>query len=377
MTKRGPILFLFFCVVTCLNLNAQDKVKSHSSFRDSLDNALDISDWLVAKKGVLVIPTIITEPAVDYGIGAAAIFFHSSYTEKKGPPSMSGVMAGATLNGTWAAGVFHAGYWKQDRIRYMGVAAKLYANLGFYGSGNLEVLEDEPVNLNLDAWLLLQQIKFRVARSDFFIGGKYVLLATDNTFEFPIDIPEFDTTVFSSTLSEVSLNVELDSRNNVLTPTKGLFIGLSGTYSDTWLGGDDLYGRIGVTMIGYIPAGNRFVLGIRHESQYTLGNIPYYARPIINMRGAPLMKYQNAHTMVMEAEVDYNVYKRWYISGFMGIGNAFSSIADFEKGKSVTTLGSGFRYRIARKLGTSMGMDFAFSQDDFAFYIIFGTAWLR
>ena len=80
------------------------------------------------------------------------------------------------------------------------------------------------------------------------------------------------------------------------------------------------------------------------------------------MRGAPLMKYQNAHTMVMEAEVDYNVYKRWYISGFMGIGNAFSSIADFEKGKSVTTLGSGFRYRIARKLGTSMGMDFAFSR---------------
>ncbi|MBP1668859.1 MAG: hypothetical protein H6Q21_1225 [Bacteroidetes bacterium] len=48
MTKHGPFLFLIFCVVTSLNSNAQDKVKSHSSFRDSLDNALDISDWLVA-----------------------------------------------------------------------------------------------------------------------------------------------------------------------------------------------------------------------------------------------------------------------------------------------------------------------------------------
>jgi hypothetical protein len=377
MAKRSFILFLIIFISASMHMFAQDRAKSHSSFRDSLDNALDISDWLVTKKGVLVMPMLITEPAVDYGVAAAAIFFHSSYTEKNGPPSMSGVMGGATLNGTWAAGVFHAGYWKQDRIRYMGAAAKLYANLGFYGSGNLEVLEDEPVNLNLDAWLLLQQIKFRVARSDFFIGGKYLLLVTDNTFEIPIDIPEFDTTEFSSTLSEVSLKLELDSRNNVLTPTKGLFIGLSGTYSDTWLGGDDLYGRIGVTMIGYIPAGNRFVLGIRHESLYSLGNIPYYARPIINMRGAPLMKYQNKNTMVMEAEVSYNVYKRWYISGFTGIGNAFSSFADFEKGKSVTTLGSGFRYLVARKLGTTMGMDFAFSQDDFAFYIIFGTAWLR
>ncbi len=65
-------------------------------------------------------PTLITEPAVDYGIAMAALFFHSSYSEKKGPPSISGVMGGATLNGTWAAGIFHAGYWKNDQIRYHG-----------------------------------------------------------------------------------------------------------------------------------------------------------------------------------------------------------------------------------------------------------------
>ena len=130
-------------------------------------------------------------------------------------------------------------------------------------------------------------------------------------------------------------------------------------------------------MVGYIPAGNRFVLGIRHESNYSLGDIPYYARPIINMRGAPLMKYQNKNTMLMEADVSYNVYKRWYLSGFAGMGNAFESFADFEKGKSVTTMGAGFRYLIARKLGARFGIDFALSQDDFAFYIIFGTAWLK
>ena len=45
---------LFFGVIlalTCINLNAQEKKKSFSAFRDSLDNALDISDWLVNKKG--------------------------------------------------------------------------------------------------------------------------------------------------------------------------------------------------------------------------------------------------------------------------------------------------------------------------------------
>jgi hypothetical protein len=377
MGKPLYVLLLILYISISLNLDAQDKPKKFSVFRDSLDHAIDISDWLVNKKGVLILPTIITEPAVGYGIAGAAVFFHSSYSEKKGPPSMTGVLGGGTLNGTWMAGAFHAGFWKQDKIRYMGAAARMYANLGFYGPGDIDILGNDPVNLNLDAWFLIQQIKFRIAGSDFFIGGRYLLLITDNTFEIPIDIPDFTGEEFSSTLSEVSLKLELDSRNNVFTPTKGVFFGLNGTYSDTWMGGDDLYGRIGLTLIGYLPAGRKFNMGIRHESNYTLGNVPFYARPIVVLRGAPLMKYQNSNTMVMEAEVGYNVYKRWFISGFTGMGNAFSSFENFKKGKGVTTLGTGFRYLIARKLGTSMGMDFAISNEDFAFYIVFGTAWLR
>jgi len=48
---------LFFGVIllfACLNLNAQEKKKFLSTFRDSLDNKIDLSDWLVNKKGVLL-----------------------------------------------------------------------------------------------------------------------------------------------------------------------------------------------------------------------------------------------------------------------------------------------------------------------------------
>ncbi len=360
------------------DIQAQEKKRGFlPAFHDSTDGALDISDWLINKKGVLFIPTIITEPAVGYGIGGAAIYFHSSYSAKKGPPSMSGVLGAVTENGTWAAGLFHAGFWKKDNIRYMGAVAKFYANLGFYGSGNLNLIEDGSVNLNLDAWFLLQQLKFRIAGSDFFIGGRYMLMKTDNKFEIPIDMPEDTAQEFSSTLSEVSLKLEYDSRNNIFTPTKGVLIGLSGTYSDNWMGGEDLYGRIGLVLIGYFPASNRVSVGIRHESNYTLGNVPFWARPIVNLRGAPLMKYQNVNTTLMEAEISWNVFKRWYLSGFTGMGTAFSSFSEFDNGKSVTTLGTGFRYVLARKLGAHMGMDFAVSNDDYAFYIIFGTAWLK
>ena len=95
------------------------------------------------------------------------------------------------------------------------------------------------------------------------------------------------------------------------------------------------------------------------------------------MRGVPIMKYQNTNTTLMETEVSVDVYKRWSAIGFAGIGNAYESISDFENGKSVRTVGTGFRYLLARKFGAKMGMDFAASQDDFAFYFVFGSSWLR
>jgi hypothetical protein len=371
------ILMIFFVILPCLNIAAQVSEKKISAFRDSTDNAYDISTWLINKKGILLVPTIITEPATGYGIAAAAVYFHSSYSKKNGPPSMSGILGGVTQNGTWMAGLFHVGYWKQDRLRYMGGVIRTDANLGFYGSGYTAILANEPVNLNLNAWGLVQQLKGRIGNSGFFIGGRYLLFNTENTFEIPVDFPEYSGTEFNSTLSEASLIIDYDTRNNVFSPSKGFYISCSGTYSDEWFGGDALYGRIAAEGLGWFPASKRVTIGLRYSSNFSIGDVPFWARPMVQMRGVPLMKYQNRNTTLMETEVSVDVYKRWSLIGFAGIGNAYESISDFEKGKSVRTLGSGFRYLMARKFGAKMGMDFAASQDDFAFYFVFGSSWLR
>jgi hypothetical protein len=375
--KLFKVLNILFLIFFFLNVDAQESQKKISVFKDSTDNAYDISDWLIRKQGFLLMPSIITEPAVGYGAVLAAIYFHSSYTEKKGPPSMSGILGGGTQNGTWAGGVFHVGYWKHDRLRYTGAVVRTYANLAFYGSGAILDLNNESINLNLDAWLILQQLKARIGNSNIFIGGRYLLLDTYNTLEIPVDIPEYTGSEFSSTLSEASVLLNYDSRNNVFSPSKGFCIQLSGTYSDTWFGGDALYGRIGLEAIGYFPASNKLNVGLRFGNNFTLGDVPFYARPVVQLRGAPITKYQDKNTSLMETEVSYSVFKRWCLIGFAGMGNAYSEISEIENGKTVQTVGTGFRYMLARKFGAKMGMDFAVSQDDFAFYFIFGSSWLR
>ncbi len=53
---------------------------------------MDISNFILQKEGFLLVPSIITEPAVGYGALAAAIFFHSSYSEKHGPHPFPGLL---------------------------------------------------------------------------------------------------------------------------------------------------------------------------------------------------------------------------------------------------------------------------------------------
>lgn len=351
--------------------------ETKSAFRDTTDNAFDVSSWLLQKKGFLIVPSIITEPAIGYGGALGVIFFHSSFLERKGPPNMSGLIAGATENGTWMGGIYHRGFWFEDRLRYTGVLMRTSINMNFYGSGSSDILEGNPIRLNMDAWVLLQQLSFRISRSNFFLGGRYLLMSTQNTFQLPVDVPEFSGIDFQATLSEISFLLNYDTRNNVFTPTKGIYAEIIPTYSDTWLGGEALYGRMGMTLLAFTPISNRVIMGLRLESHYSLGDVPFWARPMVNMRGVPLMKYQNKDVGMMEAEFSWNIYKRWHLLGFTGMGNAFTDFASYNSGKSVHTLGTGFRYEIARIFGVQMGMDFAWSNEDFAFYFMFGHAWSR
>ena len=50
-------------------------------FIDPSDGYLDMSDWLVNKRGFLPVPIVITEPAVGYGGGVALMFVRNSIRE--------------------------------------------------------------------------------------------------------------------------------------------------------------------------------------------------------------------------------------------------------------------------------------------------------
>src|SRR4051794_24515080 len=123
--KRIAILMLLLAAV---------EARGAGAFRDPVDGKFDLSHWLLTRKGALPVATLITEPAVGYGVGVGVLFFHQSIEEamsrsaKKAPPSITAGIVAGTENGTRAGAAGHFGSWKNDRFRYTGGIAVLEPN---------------------------------------------------------------------------------------------------------------------------------------------------------------------------------------------------------------------------------------------------------
>lgn len=381
-----------FCVC-CLMLifistnQAQGKTEENKSekekisFRHPEDSAFDMSSFLLEHQGVMPVFTIITEPAVDYGAGLALLYFHKRKAQYKTyvPPDISGVIGLGTLNGTWGAGAFHMHTFGENRVRTVTAILKPDIHYDYYGN-NSTVLSKNPVPITLDSWIIYQKAQMRIAETKFYVGASYLYFNADITID-TIPRKTFVNELIkkinvNSVISTITPMVSYDSRNNIFTPTKGVNAEVMLNYSAQWLGSSDDYTTLNANFYTYYPVSTKLFSAYRFEACHLMGDAPFYAYPSVVLRGIPAMRYQSSNTMVAETEWRYNVYKRWSLLAFTGGGKAFESTDTFNDIDWAYTLGTGFRYEIARALGIHMGTDFAWGNaEDFAFYIVFGSSW--
>lgn len=347
-------------------------------FLDPTDGQFDVSDFLLNKRGLLFNPLIVTEPAVGYGGGGTLMYFHKQKEDHERaeqgevlglPPSISFGVGLGTENGTWAAGGGHFGTWRRDSIRYLGAVGYTSANLDFF-------VNDRPFAYNLEGVFLVQDFDFRVKGSPFFLGGRYVFSHLRSKFDAPFDLPPPLDQTFTENIGGLGVSVLFDTRNNVLDPTDGEMIEVLPTFFGPWMGGDEWFQLLDMKARSFNRLSDRFVLNLRVDSRLSFSNPPFYVLPRINLRGVSASRYQGPFAGEGEIETRFRVWKRWSLVGFFGVGWATPKESDLElDGSVVPAGGAGFRYLIARQLGLNMGMDFAGSEDQFAFYFQVGSAW--
>ena len=361
----------------------ESREKKKLSFKDPQDGAIDLSQFLLEAHGVLPVLIPITEPAVGYGGGAALLYFHKRKKKYDSyvPPDVSGIAGLLTENKTWGAGAFHRHIFGENRVRTLTAVFKPDVRIDYYGNNN-PILRENPVGIQLDSRVILQKAEVRLGGSKWYAGAAYTYFDAEVSFDTipgrPIINEILKRLNTNSRISAIRPGMAYDSRNNAFTPTRGLLGEVSLNISAEWLGSSDNFASLHTDLFSYLPVSERLGSAWRFQGSYLLGEAPFYAYPFVSLRGIPAMQYQGNNTLVAETEWNYNVYKRWSVLGFAGVGNAFTDLGQLGDGDWAWNLGTGFRYKIARLLGVHMGMDFALGNgEDFAFYIVFGTSWLR
>lgn len=350
-----------------------------SKFIDPHDGWFDVSAFLDTGHGFVPVFVPITEPAVGYGLGGGLVFIRRNPALPSGEyrrPNMTVVGGMGTENGTWAAFAGHSGSWKDDRLQTLAGAVYGSINLDFYGIGD-GPLNDHPVQYELEPIGGRVNARYRLGESRVHAGIGYGWASINVSFDDDAALSQVTPEELESRVAGLVPAIVFDSRDNNFTPTKGLYGELdAGIYAEA-LGGTSDFQRINLIGIYYRPAGDRVFLGVRGDATFSFNDTPFYMRPYISLRGAPVMRYLGENAASVELEARWQFWKRVSAVGFAGTGIAWVESDNFESEQSIVAGGGGFRYELARRYGLHMGFDVAWGPDETALYIQFGSAWFR
>jgi hypothetical protein len=351
-----------------------------SRFRDPADGQIDLGQFLAHPRSFLPIPLVVTEPAVGYGGGLAGMFVRprkDAGADGFARPNISMVGGIATENGTWMAFAGDSSHWYGDRVQTLAALGGGQLNLDFYGLGDTRASLDQPVSYTLDASLALIQGSWKLRpKSPWSVGMRYINAQVEPKLR---DAPPAaglpDEVVMK--ISAPAVLLEYDSRNNLFTPTRGIYAESLLLASREDLGATEDFERFQQVLMGWLPIADDWTLGLRADYQWTSDGTPFFLRPYIKLRGVAAMRYQGDEMASMEAEARWQFHGRWSLVGAAGYGSARTERELFSTTRDVWSGALGFRYQLARLFGMHAGIDVGFSAGETAIYFQIGSAWFR
>ena len=347
---------------------------------DPADGMLDVGPVLERARGFLPIPIIVTEPAVGYGGGLAAMFVRPRRDvgqEGFARPNLSVAGAVFTENGTRLFFAADSSLWQDGRLKSTAGAGGGNINLDVYGLGGTADKLDSPIRYTLAMRAAGGQVDWQIApRSPWWIGLRLVYAEITPKLRDDPRFPGLEDRT-RTTLAGPGVQLTYDSRDNLFTPTFGVYAETSLIAFDAAFGATRDFQRFSQVAMAWWPATPRVTGAVRADYQQVSGDAPFYARPYIALRGIPAMRYPGDSVASAQAEVRWQFHGRWSVVAFGGAGLARIDDGPAQRTKHAGAGGLGFRYEIAHRFGMHVGIDVARGPEDTAVYLQIGNAWFR
>ena len=273
-------------------------------------------------KGEFVLaPIPISDPAVGSGLGVTAVYtFAKDDPNDASPPPTLGAGGFYTSNDSWSGAAMAKLYLKQDRYRLAFGGAVGSLNYDLFAAG----ADRESVPISQEFEAVVGQFLVGLGRR-WYAGLRVTWAAMDVSRQddgtSPIPVPPRD---LDSTLVEVGLKVERDSRDNVFYPTAGSRLQLFANHNDTGFGSDYTYTKTWLIYSEYFSLSDQLVLAVEGAGCYATDGGPFYSLCMFGsknlLRGYTVGQYLDRWTLATQAEARWRFAERWIATGFAGVG---------------------------------------------------------
>lgn len=364
---KTPIIVLAFCLFP-LFLSAQFGTKKDST----------------KKVSFAVIPVINYNTSMGIMVGGMGSAFYKLNAQDTISPSSSSMVFGMyTGNKTWMGLGVQKFYFNEDKWR-----AKVVAGTGnfffqfFQGlpGGMTGQYNDNGIWIDFDtrARFVLGEIQRQVI-SNFYVGFEALFMNAETTFELPIGEIKPKS---SASMNSLGYTLQFDNRDDVNYPVKGYFANFKNRFIREAFGATENYDNyeISANFFWDIKKNSKSVLVSRIYTNIASGDVPFQAQNFIggdDLRGYSKGEFRGNQIYAIQAELRQNVYKKFGMVGFVGVGSAVNEIGDIPDSDFLPSIGFGIRYLMIAKEKVNIGIDVGVGKDDWSLTFRIGEAFSR
>ncbi|NDV20658.1 BamA/TamA family outer membrane protein [Pseudodesulfovibrio sp. JC047] len=384
MSENQQRMWATIIMFACFFIGSQTGVcraDGDARFVETVDDASDA----VQQKNVsffdrlVFAPVPMVNPTLGAGLTGVVMYMHPEDDFWNDPGneaneelhSMTGVAAMATSNESWAAGMFHKGFYANDRFRGTAYLAYGEFNLKYYGVGNDSALRNNPLKYSADVTAFQGTFSARIF-DHWYLGPKIKVFNWDFGVDFSSLHPVLPTLHHSVKTVGLGLAGERDTTNDSVFATAGGKLQFDFmSYNEAW-GGDYDYSKASTSYAHYYGLTDRLVVSGMAELNFSDGNTPFFDMPFLRLRGFPYAEYIDKQSASIQTEIKYKLTQRWGVNLFGGLGWVADEPNQLFKNSTIPTGGFGVRYLLSEKETMYLSTEIGFGPNSQAVYFRVG-----
>lgn len=173
----------------------------------------------------------------------------------------------------------------------------------------------------------------------------------------------------------IGYSVLKDTRNNLLTPAKGIYLYFNASYNFS----KQDYGQLTLDVRHYKTWNGKFTLANRLVNEFNMGNPPFYDFAFLGgdqyVRGYYYGRYRDNDLSSWQTEFRFPVVGKLGLAAFGGLSEIFGPRHPFGLSKTKYNGGLGVRFQVDKTEKTNLRLDYAIgSGNNSGFYISFGES---